>query len=224
MLISPSAKKALTVILLLALAASSLMSVEAAAAQATLRVCYITGLENLPQGITVRTEVYDGAGRLFFERTFRTESDNANGILPIMAPIDGYELVYFNGVLVAGFIVSDWILPPDNCVGGRINDGRINDGNDHMAAPAVVYCLDGGGIQVFDVDLETSNGNLAFEVSGAEIANALISAASSGSSVQIRSGLDDSLWASPDNQLVLMGPDMREPEKTYTFAFSGSTC
>jgi len=115
-------------------------------------------------------------------------------------------------------------LPLSRCVGAPFTDGRMNSGVDQQGAPAALYCSTGGGLEVWDIDPDTAQGTLAFSVSAAQIADGLSQAAAAGNSVQIAEGLGDSLWATADGGLAILGPDMREPGKIYRFDFAGDAC
>jgi hypothetical protein len=115
-------------------------------------------------------------------------------------------------------------LSADNCVGGRIGDGRINDGPSELGASLAAYCNADSGIDVYSIDKSTSEGTLAFSVSADEIASALDSAASGGSSVLVGEGSGDQLWAAPDGTLAVIGPDLNGEGKTYRFDFAGDRC
>lgn len=54
------------------------------------------------------------------------------------------------------------VITEENCVGGFIGDGRINDGENQLAAPVAVYCTR-GNIEAYKIDAETGRGDLAFQ-------------------------------------------------------------
>lgn len=59
-------------------------------------------------------------------------------------------------------------ISSDNCDGGFIGDGRINDGPNQLAAPVAVYCA-AGNIDVYKIDATTGAGSLVIrepQVSG----------------------------------------------------------
>ncbi|HVU14022.1 MAG TPA: hypothetical protein VHD90_22240 [Phototrophicaceae bacterium] len=108
------------------------------------------------------------------------------------------------------------------CAGSTpiINDGRINAYD--LGAPLAAYCAD-GGIALYDID-DAGHGSFAFSASLDQIHTALEQAISSGQNVLIGQGLGDSLYALPSNQLTLVGPDVKEPSKTYTFIAVPDVC
>jgi hypothetical protein len=59
--------------------------------------------------------------------------------------------------------VAEDIPTSDNCDGGRIGDGRINDGASQLAAPVAVYCH-AGNIDIYRIDAETGAGELVISV------------------------------------------------------------
>jgi hypothetical protein len=115
-------------------------------------------------------------------------------------------------------------IPVTNCFGGLIGDGRINDGANELGAPLAAYCNSDGGIDVYSISKDTSEGTLAFSASADDIASALDSAASGGASVLVGEGNGDQLWAAPDGTLAVTGPDLNGEGKTYRFDFAGDRC
>ena len=189
-------------------------------------VCYYSGLENVPQGLVMRSIIYDpGSGAVYFERAVNGgESDPYQAIMPVLVPITAVEEIYINGLGPAVFFAADpqWHMPFTDCVGGRIGDGRINDGPNELGAPLAAYCA-GGGIEVWEID-ENAQGILGFTASASEIDAALSDAASDGLPMLVGSALGNSLYASPDGELTVMGPDFRDASKTYRFDFPGNRC
>lgn len=57
----------------------------------------------------------------------------------------------------------------ENCLGGKIGDGRLNDGGDQLAAPVAVYDTD-QGLDVYLINPENGNGDKIFTVTDAEVA------------------------------------------------------
>ncbi len=110
----------------------------------------------------------------------------------------------------------------DVCAGvGHIDDGRMNAYD--LGAPLAAYCTSDGGIAVWDID-DSGHGTLGFTASKADITKALNDAQSSGQNVLVGEGLGDSLYALSTNQLTLVGPDIKEPGKTYEFVTTGDRC
>ncbi|MBZ0297902.1 MAG: hypothetical protein K8L99_35435 [Anaerolineae bacterium] len=50
----------------------------------------------------------------------------------------------------------------DTCNGGRIDDGRVNDGPNQLAAPVAVYCA-APNIEVYKINAETGEGSLVIQ-------------------------------------------------------------
>jgi hypothetical protein len=222
-------KNRFLMLLCLVVILGSLAFVGAASAGARY-VCYYSGyIGGFPLSTTIYSQLYDGNGTLLQTRSAVAVTDNANFFLPIMMPIDGYEVVTITlpgfGSFTATWYVLYNQLPITDCVGG-IYDGRVNSGGEQMAAPVAIYCspLADGGIDVYDIDPSNSEGTLAFRASGDEVNAALDDAASSGNAVQIASALGDSLWAASNGNLSVIGPDMTVESKTYRFDFAGDTC
>jgi hypothetical protein len=139
-----------------------------------------------------------------------------------------FNTVAFGIVYVSGpfsyQILDNHPVPDINCAGGFIGDGRINDGANELGAPLAAYCNSDGGIDVYSISKDSSEGTLAFSSSADDIANALDSAASGGASVLVGEGNGDQLWASPDGTLAVTGPDLNGEGKTYRFDFAGDRC
>jgi hypothetical protein len=216
-------KKILVLCGVLALLVLSLTVVSTAAAQVQ-EVCYLSGLSGIPMGFTITSIIYDPVTlTIYFERTVNGgESDPYNALLPVIVPITGVEDIYIDGIYAVSFLVVDYQLPISDCSGGFIGDGRINDGPNELGAPLAAYC-GSGGIEVWEIN-EEAQGTLGFVASAAAIDEALADAASSGAPTLVGSGLGNSLYASPDGDLAVQGPDLREPGKLYSFLFSGNRC
>jgi hypothetical protein len=58
----------------------------------------------------------------------------------------------------------------ENCLGGKIGDGRLNDGGDQLAAPVAVYDTD-QGLDVYLINPENGNGDKIFTVTDDEVTN-----------------------------------------------------
>jgi hypothetical protein len=113
----------------------------------------------------------------------------------------------------------------DNCIGGRIGDGRINDGGDQLAAPMAGYCTDEGGIEIWDIDL-SGVGTFDLVVTAAEIADALAVAVANDINQLVGTGtLGNQLWALSNGQLQFHASGLPgEEAKLYDFVFEGDTC
>ncbi len=119
-------------------------------------------------------------------------------------------------------------VPLSNCITetpsspiGSINDGRINAYD--LGAPLAAYCTADHGMEVWDIDA-AGDGTLAFTVTQDQIVSGLNDASTSGQNTLVGQGLGDSLYATSAGQLILMGPDLREPGKVYQFATTGERC
>jgi hypothetical protein len=113
--------------------------------------------------------------------------------------------------------------PDSECSGGgfgRINDGRVNALD--LAAPLAAYCVD-GGLAVWDIDA-SGQGTLGFTATKQQIADAVAGAKSSGQNALIGEGLGNSLYALSTGELSLIGPDVKEPGKTYTSILPANIC
>ncbi len=189
-------------------------------------VCYTSGMDFIPPFMTIRSVVYDpDSGAVYFDRTVTGRPDEfTSGMLLILVPITAREDIYLNDFGPIVFYAADamWHMPLHDCVGGRIGDGRVNDGADQLGAPLAAYCTS-GGIEVWDIDT-SAQGTLGFTAAADEIDAGLSEAAASGLPTLIASGLGNSLYATPHGNLALIGPDLREPDKTYHFEFPGSRC
>ena len=128
------------------------------------------------------------------------------------------------GLTILGVSNFGNVITPDNCSGGGISDGRINNGGNQLGAPVAIYCsaVGDGGIDVYDIDPSSGDGTLAFRASGADVDAGL--AAAGGGSALIAEGLGDQLWATAGGDLSVTGPDLNGEGKTYRFDFAGDTC
>jgi hypothetical protein len=192
-------------------------------------VCYVLGLYDLSGEFELHSIVRMG-DTVYAERTFApTNEPFRDAVAQVLVPVgaietqtisDGINTFTFEYV-VSDFTDTEYGKPNRDCL-PAIGDGRLNDGADQLGAPLAAYCKQ-GGMEVWDIS-DVGAGTLGFTVTADEIAAGLASAAASGQSVLISSGLGNSLYAGAQGQLVLTGPDVKEPGKTYTFAFPGNTC
>jgi hypothetical protein len=189
-------------------------------------ICYGTGYQDIPGDVEFRSVLYDpDTGVVYFDRTITPQSDPYNGLTPVLVPITAWEDIYIDGSYWSTFSVelsTDFHLPLSDCSGGRIGDGRVNDGADQLGAPLAAYCKS-GSIEVWDIGTD-ARGTLGFTASADEIDAGLADAAASGLPTLISSGLGNSLYATPHGNLAVLGPDLRDPGKVYKFEFSGSRC
>lgn len=205
---------------------SSVFAVGVFAQSGVPTVCYLSGNNMVEQGVQLESFVYDPVTfEIYSHRiVYGGESDLYNAFTPVLVPVTAVEELYYDGFFFGYFEAANplYQLPLSDCVGSRIGDGRINDGPDELGAPLAAYCAD-GSIEVWEIDTE-AQGTLGFTASGADIDAGLSSAAASGLPTLIDSGLGNSLYASPEGELVVLGPDLRDASKTYQFAFSGTRC
>lgn len=61
------------------------------------------------------------------------------------------------------------VITLDNCIGGSIGDGRLNDGPDQLAAPVAVYDTE-QGLDVYLINPANGNGDKIFTATDAEVA------------------------------------------------------
>lgn len=106
---------------------------------------------------------------------------------------------------------------------GRINDGRINAYD--LGAPAALYCTVEFGVSVWDIDFE-AHGQFTFAVNYEQLEAAFAQAVASQTNQLIASDAQgNALYALSDGQsITFVGPDLREPEKQYTFMFPRDRC
>ena len=193
-------------------------------------ICYVSGFDYVVEGSYIISTIYDPVTlQVYFQRTVPGSPDFRNALLPVRVPITAIEDidVYSNDGTYLGtsqYVVSDpqWHMPDSDCDGGRIGDGRINDGPRELGAPLAAFCSS-SGIAVWDIDTE-GHGTLGFTSTAAEIDAGLAAAASSGFPTLIGSGLGNSLYATPHGQLAVVGPDLRDTGKVYQFNFAGNRC
>jgi hypothetical protein len=103
-----------------------------------------------------------------------------------------------------------------------IDDGRIN--NYDLAAPAALYCAEGGGVIVYDIDLE-GNGTRIFAVRGEQLRAGLEAALATGrNSLVMQDGHGHAFWALSSSEFAFTAPEDREPWKQYQFIFQTSRC
>ncbi len=116
-------------------------------------------------------------------------------------------------------------MPVNNCIGGFIGDGRINDGGDQLAAPLAGYCTDEDGIEVWDISAD-GVGDKDFTVTAADITAALALAAETTVNQIVGSGaLGNQLWALTSGELQFHGPGLPGEEgKIYDYIFAGDFC
>ncbi len=98
---------------------------------------------------------------------------------------------------------------------GRIDDGRINAYD--LAAPDALYCVQGGGVSVWDIDT-VGQGTYSFAITRAQIEAAFAQAAASGQNTMIDADdLGNALYALSDGHTIQFNaPETNEPWKTYS--------
>jgi hypothetical protein len=72
------------------------------------------------------------------------------------------------GLTIESIINFGDTLTEDNCTGGRIGDGRINDGGDQLGAPVAVYRTD-QGIEIYLIDPDDGHGDQIFVATDDEV-------------------------------------------------------
>jgi len=197
-----------------------------------LRVCFAagTGYFSGPPGTIVNFQLVDPNGYVLINIAGKTASngyflfDIPGGLYPSNSTMLFIFPTYNFTITLSPYSHYVGRLSADNCVGGRIGDGRINDGPNELGASLAAYCNSDSGIDVYSIDKSTSEGTFAFSSSAGEIASALESAASSGAPVLIGEGSGDQLWATPEGKLAVIGPDLNGEGKTYRFDFAGDRC
>lgn len=112
-------------------------------------------------------------------------------------------------------------------LGGAITDqavpeNLVNAGD--RGAPITVNCLDDGGVSIWSVNLQTSEGREVIRASGAQVANALAQAVQSGQNVTIAREGVIGLYALSSNEIQAQGRDLRDPSKYYDVIFSPERC
>lgn len=100
-------------------------------------------------------------------------------------------------------------------------DGRLNP---NYAATWAVYCAPTGGLRMFMIDINTSRGILAFEVSPAQIGNGTVRAVTSNQPFLIASGAGLNLFALPSSELLIQTADNRKPNLLFNTMVPASVC
>lgn len=159
-------KKLLVAGLLLAMIVSGFAFVGGAAASANFCFVLELGLSNDTDSTsTAYGAIVNLQGNVFVSSSLMLAPGESGtlllvGNLPLNQSYLHLDLNLGNLTLISLF--TD--LPTrDNCDGGSIGDGRLNDGANQLAAPVAVYC-EGGNINVYSIDPETGAGELAVSV------------------------------------------------------------
>lgn len=147
-----------------------------------------------------------------------SDSQVSNAWWGLIALDSPYPTIDFSGV------VFNTNAPLSSCTGGggaaTIGDGRVN-GTD-LAAPLAAYCT-GSGLAIWDID-GGGAGTFAFAVTAEQIEAALGDAETSGQNVLVAEGLGNSLYALSSSELVLVGPEVKEPGKLYQRILAADVC
>ena len=101
-----------------------------------------------------------------------------------------------------------------------VSDNRLNEAG---LPPVAVYCAPGGGVTVWKIDFNTSQGSQVIYASPAQIRGALAQSASAGTPTQIASYADISLWALSGSDLQVNSGYPAKPTP-YTFSFKAERC
>lgn len=95
-----------------------------------------------------------------------------SGILRLVASVPSLNIFVGGGpggLTIVGFDNFADGITTDNCVGGSIGDGRVNDGPNQLAAPVAVYDTD-QGLDVYLINPANGNGDKIFTATDAEVA------------------------------------------------------
>ena len=80
-----------------------------------------------------------------------------------------FAITFFSAFGFNYEILTSGQIGLENCQGGKIGDGRLNDGSDQLAAPVAVYDTD-QGLDVYLINPENGNGDKIFTVTDDEVA------------------------------------------------------
>ena len=192
-------KTFLTFALVLTILAASAAFVGGAAAQDYGCVAFAVRLRN-DTGTPQTATIFFGDPFTFTPLTdtvSRTLLPGETGTLRLVASVP--LPVYMGGgpgwLTVLGFNHFGDIITEENCVGGSIGDGRINDGANQLAAPVAVYCTR-GNLEAYKIDAETGRGDLAFQTP-------LVNGASQEGGTLLASGLGIELYWRADGKYQL---------------------
>lgn len=160
-------RKLLVAVLLLAIMVSGFAFVRGAAAADYGCVAFAADLRNdtgSPQTATVFFADWFTDAALTNTASL-TLLPGQTGTLRLVAfvPLPVYAGGGPGGLTVLGINPFGDVISVDNCIGGSIGDGRINDGADQLAAPVAVYCQS-GLVHIYKIDPETGAGELALSV------------------------------------------------------------
>ncbi len=87
------------------------------------------------------------------------------------APRSGwYAITFLSGPTFSYEILSYGQVSLDNCQGGKIGDGRLNDGGDQLGAPVAVYDTE-QGLDVYLINPANGNGDKIFTATDEEVAD-----------------------------------------------------
>ncbi len=118
----------------------------------------------------------------------------------------------FGGALVSAQVVTGT---------DPFSDGRLNP---NYAATWAVYCAPTGGLRMFTIDLNTSTGILAFEVSSGQLGDGIVQAVSSNQPFLIASGAGFNLFALPSSDLLMQTADNRKPNLLFNTLTPANVC
>ena len=115
-------------------------------------------------------------------------------------------------------------------VNGTVLDTLLSEGGTLLividgGAPDAVYCAVGGGVSLWQIDLQ-GHGSFSFAVTAAQIEAGFTQATATGVNQAIGSGAaGNTLYALSDGHtLAFFAPDLRQPGKTYQYTFERSLC
>lgn len=96
-----------------------------------------------------------------------------SGILRLVASVPNLNIYVFGGpggLTIVGFDNFADGIAAANCDGGRIGDGRLNDGANQLAAPVAIYDTD-QGLDVYLINPANGNGDKIFTATDEEVAD-----------------------------------------------------
>jgi hypothetical protein len=95
------------------------------------------------------------------------------GVLRLVSSVPNLNILLGggpNGLTVIGIDSFGDAITMANCDGGRIGDGRLNDGSDQLAAPVAVYDTE-QGLDVYLINPTNGNGDKIFTATDEEVAD-----------------------------------------------------
>lgn len=81
-----------------------------------------------------------------------------------------FAITYYSVPTLSFEILTYGQIGLENCLGGKIGDGRLNDGGDQLAAPVAVYDTE-QGLDVYLINPANGNGDKIFTATDEEVAD-----------------------------------------------------